>query len=36
VYVAVIASANGTEDRGYESRRGVRFLGLKTLQCCSL
>jgi hypothetical protein len=26
--VAVIVSANGTEYRGFESRRGVRFLGL--------
>jgi hypothetical protein len=24
------------EDRGFESRQGVRFLGLQTLQCCSL
>jgi hypothetical protein len=27
---------NGTEDRGFESRQGVRFLGLCKLQCCSL
>jgi hypothetical protein len=26
--VVVIASANGTEDRGFESHQGVRFLGL--------
>jgi hypothetical protein len=34
--VVVIISANKTEDRGFESRQGVRFLGLYTLQCCSL
>jgi hypothetical protein len=33
----VIVSNHGTEDRGFESRQGVRILGLKTLlQCCSL
>jgi hypothetical protein len=32
----VIVSANGTEDRGFESRRGVRYLKLFILQCCSL
>jgi hypothetical protein len=29
-----IASASSTEDPGFESRQGVRFLGLYTLQCC--
>jgi hypothetical protein len=29
--VMVIVSANGTEDHWFESRKGVRFLGLKTL-----
>jgi hypothetical protein len=28
------ASASRTEDPGFESRQGVRFLGLYTLQCC--
>jgi hypothetical protein len=32
--VVVIASANGTEDRGFESRQGLRFAGFFTLQCC--
>jgi hypothetical protein len=30
----VIASASRTDDPGFESRQGVRFLGLDTLQCC--
>jgi hypothetical protein len=34
--VLVIVSANRTEDRGFESRRDVRFCGQVTLQCCSL
>jgi hypothetical protein len=29
----VIASAYRTEDPGFESRKGVRLLGLYTLQC---
>jgi hypothetical protein len=33
-YVVVIASASRTEDPGFESRQGVRFLGINTLQCC--
>jgi hypothetical protein len=33
-YVVVIASASRSDDRGFESRRGVRFLGIYTLQCC--
>jgi hypothetical protein len=32
--IVVIASASRTEDPGFESRQGVRFLGLYTLQCC--
>jgi hypothetical protein len=32
----VIVSSNRTEDRMNESRQGVRFLGLETLQWCSL
>jgi hypothetical protein len=32
----VIVYATGTEDRGFETRQGVMFLGLYTLQCCSL
>jgi hypothetical protein len=31
--IVVIASAYRTEDLGLESRQGVRFLGLNTLQC---
>jgi hypothetical protein len=31
----VISSASRTEDPGFESRQGVRILGLATLQCCS-
>jgi hypothetical protein len=31
-----IVYANGTEDRGFESRQGARFLALYALQCCSL
>jgi hypothetical protein len=34
--VVVIVAANITEDRGFESRQGLRFLGLNTLQCCSM
>jgi hypothetical protein len=30
--VVVIVSASETEDRGFESRQGVRFLGLKIFQ----
>jgi hypothetical protein len=30
----VIASASRTEDPGFESRKGVSFLGLNALQCC--
>jgi hypothetical protein len=30
--IVVIASASGTEDLGFESRQGVRVLGLHTLQ----
>jgi hypothetical protein len=33
--IVVIAAAYRTEDRRFESRQGVRFLGLYTLQCCS-
>jgi hypothetical protein len=33
--IAMVALCSGTEDRGFESRQGVRFLGLKTLQCSS-
>jgi hypothetical protein len=29
-------SANGTEDRGFETRHGTRFLGLYTMLCCTL
>jgi hypothetical protein len=32
VYVVVIVSASRTEDRGFESCQGVRFLGLNPLQ----
>jgi hypothetical protein len=32
--IVVIASAYRTEDPWFESRQGVRFLGLYTLQCC--
>jgi hypothetical protein len=35
-YIVAIVSATGTEDRGFEFRQGVRFLGLFTLQCCFL
>jgi hypothetical protein len=35
MYLVVIVSANGTEDRWFESRLGTRFLRLETLQCCS-
>jgi hypothetical protein len=31
--IVVIASAYRTEDPGFESRQGVRFLGIYTLQC---
>jgi hypothetical protein len=31
VYIVVIVSANGTEDRGFESRKGVRILGLENV-----
>jgi hypothetical protein len=34
--VVDIVSANGAEDRGFDSRQGVQFLELNTLQCCSL
>jgi hypothetical protein len=34
--VVVIVSADETEDRGFEYHQGVRFLGLNTLQCCSM
>jgi hypothetical protein len=34
--VVVIVNANRTEDRVFEPRRGVRFLGLYTLQYSSL
>jgi hypothetical protein len=30
----VIATAYRTEDPGFKSRQGVRFLGIYTLQCC--
>jgi hypothetical protein len=33
--VVVIVSANRTEDRGFEYRQEVRFLGLYKLQCSS-
>jgi hypothetical protein len=36
VYVVIIVSTEGTKDRGFESRQGVRFLGLYTCQCWSL
>jgi hypothetical protein len=32
--IVVITSASRTEDLGFESRQGSRFLGLYTLQCC--
>jgi hypothetical protein len=32
--IVVIASAYRTKDPGFESRQGVRFLGIYTLQCC--
>jgi hypothetical protein len=32
-YIVLIASAIGSEDRGFESRQGVRFLGLCILKC---
>jgi hypothetical protein len=32
--IVVIASAYRTEDPGFESRQGVRFLGIYTVQCC--
>jgi hypothetical protein len=35
-YIVVIASASGTKDSGFESRQGVRFLGLYTLQCIAI
>jgi hypothetical protein len=31
VYLEAIISAKGTEDRGFESRQVVRFLGLNAL-----
>jgi hypothetical protein len=34
VWLVVIASAYRTEDPGFESRQGVRFLVIDTLQCC--
>jgi hypothetical protein len=34
--ILVIESASRPEDRGFESRRGVRFLGTYSLQCCFL
>jgi hypothetical protein len=33
--VVVIVSANGTADRGFESRQGVRFLGVYTYLHCN-
>jgi hypothetical protein len=33
--VVTIVSAKGIEVREFESRRGVLFLGVYTLQCCS-
>jgi hypothetical protein len=32
--IVVIASSSGSEDPGFESHQGVRFLRLYTLQCC--
>jgi hypothetical protein len=32
--IVVIASACRTEDLGFESRQGVRLLGIHTLKCC--
>jgi hypothetical protein len=32
--LVVIASAYITEDPEFESRQGMRFLGMYTLQCC--
>jgi hypothetical protein len=32
--IVVIASAYRTEDPGFVSRQGVRFLFLYTVQCC--
>jgi hypothetical protein len=34
--VVIIVSANRTEDRGFKSLHGVRYLGRYALQCCSL
>jgi hypothetical protein len=31
--VAAFVSDNGTDDRGFESRQGVRILGLLSLHC---
>jgi hypothetical protein len=31
-----VSMVNEAEDRGFESRQGVRLLGLYTLQCCYL
>jgi hypothetical protein len=31
--IVVIASAYRTEDPGFESRQGVRFIGVFSLQC---
>jgi hypothetical protein len=36
VGIVVIASDTGTEDRGFESRQGLRFLVLYSLKRCSL
>jgi hypothetical protein len=33
-YLGVIAPAYKTKDPGFESRQGVRFLGIHTLQSC--
>jgi hypothetical protein len=33
--ILVIPSAYRTEDPGFESQQGVRFLGIYTLQCCN-
>jgi hypothetical protein len=33
VYILVIVTANGTEDRGFKSRQGEMLIGFNTLQC---
>jgi hypothetical protein len=34
LFACLVFTASKTEDSGFESRQGVGFLGLYTLQCC--